>query len=80
NISNQRFSKQAIQLMRSILTTKSSKEVQLILNKISLTDEARIEINPKIWYIVGKTTNIAESAHADINHNEKELSLINTIK
>ncbi|CAG8852096.1 15495_t:CDS:1, partial [Racocetra persica] len=38
------------------------------------------KVNPKIWYIVGETTNNAESAHADINREGKELSLMNAIE
>ncbi|CAG8808004.1 10895_t:CDS:2, partial [Racocetra persica] len=38
------------------------------------------KINTEIWCIVGETTNVAESAHADINRDGKELSLMNAIE
>ncbi|CAG8731831.1 44520_t:CDS:2 [Gigaspora margarita] len=66
--------------MQNILIAESSEEVQLILNEISLIDKAGIEVNPEIWCIVGKTTDNAESAHADINREGKELSLMNAIE
>ncbi|CAG8559090.1 10819_t:CDS:10 [Cetraspora pellucida] len=70
------------QLMQNILTAESFEKIQLILNEISLIDEAGIEglsqhcskVNPEIWYIVDETTNNAELAHADINHEGKELN------
>ncbi|CAG8717429.1 8389_t:CDS:2, partial [Scutellospora calospora] len=95
------FSKQAITLMRSILTAESSEEVQLILDEILLIDEPGIEdwinfynqpwilaslnqhcsqIDTLTWCLVGETTNVAESAHADINRDGKELSLMNAIE
>ncbi|KAF0454575.1 hypothetical protein F8M41_001565 [Gigaspora margarita] len=61
------------------IINESSEEVQLILNEISLIDEAGIEVNPEIWCIVGETTNNAELAQVDINREGKELSLMNAI-
>ncbi|CAG8801753.1 22057_t:CDS:1, partial [Cetraspora pellucida] len=38
------------------------------------------QIDITVWYTAGKTTNVAEFAYADINHEEKGLNLINAIK
>ncbi|CAG8809096.1 22548_t:CDS:2, partial [Dentiscutata erythropus] len=72
NLLNRKFSNQVTKLMQNILTAESYEEVQLIINEITLFNEK--EIN------VGETTNIAESAHADINRDGKELSLMNAIE
>ncbi|CAG8621255.1 8209_t:CDS:1, partial [Scutellospora calospora] len=38
------------------------------------------QIDMRIWNIAGETMNISKSAHADINHEGKELNLLNAIK
>ncbi|KAF0489081.1 cobalamin biosynthesis protein cobt [Gigaspora margarita] len=38
------------------------------------------QIDITIWCIAGETTNVAKSAHADINHEGKGLNLINAIE
>ncbi|CAG8687717.1 9522_t:CDS:2, partial [Scutellospora calospora] len=38
------------------------------------------QIDMRIWNIAGETTNVSESAHADINREGKGLNLLNAIK
>ncbi|CAG8743400.1 15566_t:CDS:10 [Cetraspora pellucida] len=72
NLYNKHFSKEIYNLAKSIINAPSQELVKSILNEIENSNEPEHHI----WRKYGNNTNMAESAHALINKEGKQLKLI----
>ncbi|CAG8670798.1 1584_t:CDS:2, partial [Racocetra persica] len=75
NLYNKHFSKEIYNLAKSIINTPSQELVESILNEIENSNEPERHI----WRKYGNNTNMAESAHALINKEGKQLKLMSAI-